>query len=55
MNKSEAGFIKAMARELLVASVASGRELGLLLDSDNSDLVGRDIRIALAIAKDIRA
>ena len=40
MNKSEAGFIKAMARELLVASVASGRELGLLLDSDNSDLGG---------------
>jgi|TARA_R110002012_G_C11415342_1_gene587576 ABC-type amino acid transport substrate-binding protein len=52
MNKSEAGFIKAMARELLVASVASGRELGLLLDSDNNDLVGRDIRIALAIAKE---
>ena len=50
MDKSEAGFVKAMARELLVASVASGRPS----PSASRVAVGeRDIRIALSIAEEL--
>lgn len=51
MNKSEAGFIKAMARELLVASVVSGKELGQLHREHYYESATSDIRCALAIAK----